>query len=180
MGRKSQAVKAGLAAGVVFGLLIGLLHLGTIEACSSAQISYIQQNLTPGSNETASQIFYSFDVVYYPMVNGVTAMIIGVLLSIGFGVLYFRIPGSGSKRKGEFWAIPSFLVAYFVGPAYIPYLCTPFYIPYLATIAAVPATFAYGYLLGVFYDAFGRLAEEQQAELEAQKRKSENSSQKLT
>jgi hypothetical protein len=171
MGSKSQAAKGGLAAGLIFGFIIGLLHLGTLAGCSSAQLSYITHQLQlTDSNATASSV-YSFDLVYYPMVNGLFAFILAVILSVGFGAFYLKIPGRTSKQKGEVWAIPVFIVAVIAGPAYVPYQCSPFFLPYLATIAAIPATIVFGYLLGVFYDAFGRLAVEQREELEAAKRK---------
>jgi hypothetical protein len=171
MGSKSQAAKGGLAAGLVFGLMIGLLHLGTLAGCSSAQLGYINhQLLVTGQNATANAI-YSFDLVYYPMVNGLFAFVLAVILAVGYGALYLRIPGKDSKRKGEVWALPVFVVALVAGPAYIPYECDPSFIPYIATFAAIPATVIFGYLLGVFYDAFGRLAIEQREELEAAKKK---------
>jgi hypothetical protein len=171
MGRLSQAAKGGLAAGLIFGFLIGILHLGTLAACSSAQLGYINNRLAAlGSNQSASTIF-SFDLVYYPMVNGLTGFVLAEILAVGFGALYLKLPGRDSKKKGEVWAIPVYVVALIVGPAYIPYQCSPTFIPYLATLACFPAAVAFGYLLGVFYDAFGRLAIEQKEELEAARKK---------
>ncbi len=172
LGRLSQAAKGGLAAGLIFGFLIGILHLGTLAACSSSQLGYIHNRLaTLGeTNQSASTIF-SFDLVYYPMVNGLTGFVLAEILAVGFGALYLKLPGRDSKRKGEVWAIPVYVVALIVGPAYIPYQCSPVFIPYLATIACFPAAVVFGYLLGVFYDAFGRLAVEQKEELEAARKK---------
>jgi hypothetical protein len=172
MGRLSQAAKAGLAAGLIFGAIIGVIHLTTLAVCSSAQLNYITGKLQAEhiTNQTASGVF-GFDLVYYPMVNGLTGFILGEILAVGYGAAYLLLPGSNSKRKGELYAVPVFIVTVVVGPAYVAYTCSPFFIPYIATAAAFPASIAFGYLLGVFYDAFGRLAIEQREEIEAAKRK---------
>ena len=160
----SQGLKAGLAAGVIYGAMIGLLHLGTLEACSTAQISYISQQLiklnTP-ANVTASSQFAT-DVIYFPMVYGIWAMIYGVFYGALFAVLYLKLPGSNSKKKAMVLGIPVFLVGIFAGPAvFFVYQCGSSFFPILSQLAAIPASFAFGYVLGVFYDSFGRLASEE-------------------
>ncbi|HXQ92463.1 MAG TPA: hypothetical protein VN739_05605 [Nitrososphaerales archaeon] len=160
----SQGLKAGLAAGVVYGAMVGLLHLGTLEACSSSQISYIAQQLiklNAPTNVTASDQFAT-DVIYFPMVYGLWALIYGVFYGAFFSVLYLKLPGSNSKKKAMVLGIPVFLIGIFAGPAvFFVYQCGPSFIPLISQLAALPVSFAFGYVLGLFYDSFGRLAEEE-------------------
>ena len=143
---------------------MGLLHLGILEACSSSQISYISQQLIKSNapaNVTASDQFAT-DVLYFPMVYGLWALIYGVFYGALFSVLYFKLPGSSSKKKAMTLGIPVFLVGIFAGPAvFFVYQCNPSYIPLISQIAALPVSFAFGYVLGLFYDSFGRLAKEE-------------------
>jgi len=164
-------VKAGLAAGVIYGAMVGLLHLGTLEACSSAQIAYIAQQLihqNPPSNESASQMF-STDVLYFPMVYGIWGLIYGVLYGAVFAAIYYRLPGSNSKKKGMVLGIPVFLIGVFAGPAFFLYACSPSFLPLISLVLGLPASFFFGYVLGMFYDSFGRLAMEQRQERESEK-----------
>ncbi len=147
----------------MYGGLVGLLHLGTLEACSAAQISYIshvllQQN--PPTNETASSMFGT-DVLYFPMVYGIWGLIYGVLYGVVFSVIYFKLPGSTSRKKGMVLGIPVFFIGVFAGPAYVLYQCSPSFLPTISLGLGLPISFLYGYFLGLFYDSFGRLALEQ-------------------
>lgn len=159
----SQGLKAGLAAGVIYGGMVGLLHLGTLEACSSVQISYIQHELltqNAPSNETAAGMFET-DLLYFPMVYGIWGLIYGVIFGIIFAALYLRLPGSSSKKKAMSLAIPVFLIGVFAGPAYVYYQCSPSFLPLISLGLGLPASFIFGYFLGLFYDSFGRLAAEE-------------------
>ena len=167
----SQGLKAGLAAGVIYGVLIGLLHLGTLEACSSSQLSYISQQLAlhPVANVTATDLFAT-DIIYYPMVYGIWSLIYGVIFGAIFAGLYLRLPGINSKRKGMVLAIPVFFIGVIAGPASFFYACNPSFIPYISFSLGLPVSFAFGYVLGIFYDSFGRLAKEQQEKDDRSKR----------
>jgi len=150
---------------------VGLLHLGTLEACSATQISYISQHLlsqNPPSNASASSMF-STDVLYFPMVYGIWGLIYGVIYGAVFAALYFKLPGSGSKRKGMSLGIPVFLIGVFAGPAFFLYNCSPSYLPWISIGLGLPASFLFGYVLGLFYDSFGRLALEEKTETEKMK-----------
>jgi hypothetical protein len=164
----SLGLKAGLAAGVIYGAMVGLLHLGTLEACSATQISFIAhqlQNQNPPSNASATSLF-STDVIYFPMIYGLWSLVYGVVYGLVFAVLYFKLPGINSKKKGMVLGIPVFLIGAFLGPAAFNYACSPSFVPYIALAAGLPASFAFGYVLGLFYDSFGRLAlEEKQSEV---------------
>ena len=167
----SQGLKAGLAAGVVYGAMVGLLHLGTLEACSSTQISIIAKELlqqNPPSNASASGMF-STDVLYFPMVYGIWGLIYGVIYGAVFAAIYLRLPGSNSKRKGMTLGVPVFLIGLVAGPAYFYYTCSPSYLPLISIGLGLPASFLFGYVLGLFYDSFGRLAIEERNERNKEK-----------
>lgn len=164
-------MKAGLAAGVIYGGMVGLLHLGTLEACSSTQIAYISQQLlrqNPPSNQSAASMFTT-DVLYFPMVYGIWGLIYGVIYGAVFALIYFKLPGSTSKKKGMALGVPVFLIGVFAGPAFVLYDCSPSFIPWISIGLGLPASFVFGYVLGMFYDSFGRLAAEQKMEREKEK-----------
>ena len=171
----SQGLKAGLAAGVVYGGMVALLHIGTLEACSATQITYIQQQLQQlgaPTNETASQMF-STDVLYFPMIYGIWGLVYGVVYGAVYAAIYSKLPGSNSKLKGMSLGIPVFLIGVFAGPMdYLAYHCSPTFVPVISLALGVPASFLFGYVLGVFYDSFGRLALEQKQEEEKERRTS--------
>jgi hypothetical protein len=170
----SQGLKAGLAAGVVYGAMVGLLHLGTLEACSSTQISFISQELlklNAPTNETASGMFAT-DVLYFPMIYGLWGLIYGVLYGAFFAKFYDHLPGGTSKTKGMVLGVPVFFIGLFAGPASLYVInCSPAFIPYLSQALSLPASIGFGYILGMFYDSFGRLAIEQKEEREKEKAK---------
>ena len=175
MGIASQGLKAGLAAGVIYGLLVGLLHLSTLELCSQNQVQFIATQLLkqpPGGNVTAQDLFAT-DLVYFPMIFGIVALIYGVVYGVIFSFLYGRIPGSSSKRKGMVFALPVFVIGIFAGPAAFSYDCSPSFVPLLSLAAGLPVSLAFGYVLGVFFDSFGRLAQEQREEEERRRAQAE-------
>jgi hypothetical protein len=162
MGSFSQGLKAGLAAGAIYAAIIGLLHLTTLLGCSSAQISFIASKIPATSNASASEIFYGTDIVYYPMVYGVSTLIIGVIFGAVFGFSYSRLPGSSSRTKGLGLGIAVFFIVAFVGPGFLlTYSCGGSLFPYLTFGLSVPSALVFGYLLGSFYDSFGRLEREE-------------------
>jgi hypothetical protein len=162
----SQGLKAGLAAGVIYGLMVGMLHFGVLEACRTTQLQYIAtQIVRQNINATASDLFAT-DLVYYPMIYGLWSLVYGVIYGAAFALIYLRLPGSSSKRKGVILSIPVFFIGLFAGPAFFGYQCAPDYFPYVFQVAGFPVAVAFGYILGVFYDSFGRLAKEQREEAE--------------
>lgn len=167
----SQGLKAGLAAGVVYGLMVGLLHFGALEACRTSQLQYIANQIANQNlNATASDLFAT-DVVYYPMIYGLWSLVYGVVFGVVFALAYLKIPGRDSRRKGFVLAIPVFFIGLFIGPAFFGYQCTPSYLPYLFQAGGLPVSFIFGFVLGTFYDSFGRLAVEQRNEVERSRSK---------
>ena len=166
----SQGLKAGLAAGVVYALMVGMLHFGALEACKTTQLQYIATQIAKQNiNATADDLFAT-DAIYYPMIYGLWSLVYGVIYGAVFALIYLRLPGGSSKRKGMILSIPVFIIGLFAGPAFFGYQCVPSYIPYIFQVAGFPVAIAFGYILGVFYDSFGRLAVEQKEEAEDAKK----------
>ena len=161
----SQGLKAGLAAGVVYGLMIGILHVSFQAACSTDQLAYITQQIATRNlqNVTAQEI-YSTDLIMLPIYWGLGALILGVLYGVTFGLLYTAIPGISSQKKGIFLGIAVFAIGFLMGLPGYGIACTPDFMSFLPLLLSVPISLAFGYLLGVFYDSFGRLAKEQREE----------------
>ncbi len=161
----SQGLKAGLAAGVIYGLMVGMLHFGTLEACRTTQLQFIQNRIAsqnPPTNATASELFAT-DVIYYPMIYAIWGLVYGVIYGAIFAYLYSRIPGRNSRSKGVLLSVPVFLIGLFAGPAFFGYQCSPTYLPYFFLVAGLPVSVAFGYVLVVFFDSFVRVALEQGA-----------------
>jgi hypothetical protein len=172
----SLGLKAGLAAGVIYGAMVGLLHLGTLEACSATQLSFIESELLkqiPPTNATAADLFAT-DIIYYPMIYGLWSLVYGVIYGAVFAAIYLKLPGSNSKRKGMMLAPAVFVIGAFLGPAAFNYSCSPAFVPYVALSAGLPVAIVFGYVLGLFYDSFGRLSIEEK-ENEVKRRASQSS-----
>jgi len=168
----SQGLKAGLAGGVVYGLLVGLIHLGILEVCAPSQLQFIEQHisqLSTPTNSTAEQLF-STDLVYFPMINGIWALVYGVLFGAVFAFVYTKLPGTNSKRKGMTLGVVVIFIGLFIGPASYSYTCPSNYFPIIADTAGLASGILFGFVLGVFYDSFGRL----HAEQEDEKKKKQN------
>lgn len=171
MAKISQGLKAGLAAGVIYGAMIGMLHFGILDACSAAQIQFISSELLKQPvpvNATASDLFAT-DLIYFPMFTGLTTLVFGVICGAVFAYFYRRLPGSNSKKKAMVLVIPEYIVLNLLigitfGPAFFLYQCNPGYLPVVPSILGVGAALVFGYILGVFFDSFGRLKQEEEAE----------------
>ena len=151
--------------------MIGMLHFGILEACSATQIQFITSELLKqpaAANSTATDLFAT-DLIYYPMFTGLTTLVFGVICGAVFAYFYNRLLGSNSKKKAMVLVIPEYIVLNFMvgftfGPAFFLYQCSPNYLPIVPSILGVGASFVFGYILGIFFDSFGRLKQEQDAE----------------
>lgn len=184
MGSLTKGIKAGLAAGVVYALLIGLLHTGFLSLCSSYQISFIQTqiaNINPTTMITtnsstittttaipSAQDIFNTDLVVLSLDWAVGALIAGVLYGAVFGILWERIPGATSRRKGLFLSAFVFLLGIVFGLSGWELGCSPDYYHFFPVAASIPISAAYGYLLGLLYDSFGEV-EIEEAEIAKQK-----------
>lgn len=162
----SQGLKAGLAAGVVYGFMVGMLHFGALQACRTTQLQYIATQIAKQNINATADSLFATDTIYYPMIYGLWSLVYGVIYGASFAWIYLKLPGSSSKRKGMLLGIPVFFIGLFAGPAFFGYQCVPSYIPYVFQITGLPVAIIFGFILGVFYDSFGRLVIEQKEEAE--------------
>ena len=100
---------------------------------------------------------------------GIWSLIYGVIFGAIFAVIYLKLPGLNSKKKGMVLGFPVFFVGVIAGPASFFYECNPSFIPDISFALGVPVSFAFGYVLGIFYDSFGRLAQEQRKKTTSRK-----------
>ncbi len=170
MGSLSKGLKAGLAAGVVYAVMIGLLHTGFFEVCSSYQMSFIQTQLanmnttsviTTGTQTLVSTItlpsasdVFNTDLVVFSLDWAIGALILGLVYGGVYGVAYERLIGLTSKQKGLFMSIPVFLLGIVLGLSGWEIGCSPDYLHVIPVIASLPISISYGYLLGMLYDSF--------------------------
>lgn len=155
----SQALKAGLAAGVIYGLLVGCSHFTFQAACSTDQINGIAHKILVENlqNVTAQQI-YSTQLVVLPIYWGLGALILGVIFGIVFSFLYRFLPGSNSPSKGLSFSLIVFALGFLLGLPGYGISCTPEIISFMPLVLSLPISLVFGYVLGVFYDRFGQLA----------------------
>lgn len=155
----SQGLKAGLASGVIYGLLVGSSHFTFQAACSRDQINGIAQKILVENlqNVTAKQI-YSTQLVVIPIYWGLGALILGVVFGIVFSLLYRVLPGSSSPSKGLAFSLVVFALGFLLGLPGYGIACTPQILSLLPLILSLPISLVFGYVLGVFYGNFGRLA----------------------
>ncbi len=102
------------------------------------------------------------------MIYGVFAFVIAVVFGVIFAFAYRRLPGIRSPTKGVTIGAFLFVFVALAGPGYFTdYSCSagplPF-TPYATFILSVPVALFFGYLLGSFYDSFGRLEVEETEE----------------
>ncbi|MGI0078407.1 MAG: hypothetical protein ACRECH_02175 [Nitrososphaerales archaeon] len=178
MGSISKGIKAGLAAGVVYAALIGLLHTGFLTICAPYQIAYIQSQ-TAGLNPTtvittslttitttvtfpSAQDIFNTDLVVFSLDWAVGALVAGVIYGAIFGAFYERLPGSTSKKKGLYLSIFVFILGIVLGLSGWELGCSPDYYHAIPVLASVPISAAFGYLLGMLYDSFGAVEREEQ------------------
>ena len=194
MGSLSKGIKAGLAAGVIYAVLIGLLHTAFLSVCNSYQIAFIQTqiaNLNPTTVITAgtttittttsfpsAQELFSTDLVVLSLDWAVGALVAGVIYGCIFGAIYDRLPGSTSKKKGLFLSVFVFIFGIIFGLSGWEIGCSPDYFHLIPVLASIPISGAFGYLLGMLYDSFGvvereerEIAKEKEKEREAEKKK---------
>ena len=167
----SQGLKAGLASGVIYGLLVGSSHFSFQAACSRDQINGIAQKILVENlqNVTAKQI-YSTQLVVIPIYWGLGALILGVVFGIAFSFLYQVLPGSNSPRKGLAFSLVVFVLGFLLGLPGYGIACSPEMLSLLPLILSLPISLVFGYVLGVFYDNFGRFATEHRKESESSKK----------
>ncbi|GEM_PF-1546327 len=174
----SLGLKAGLASGVIYGALIGFLHAGLLEACSSTQLSFINQNLIASpirsrmisyyTSESASDVFGS-DLLHFPIYWAIGALIAGVAYGVVFSAIYPKLPGFSSRTKGMWMGVIVYVVGTFLGLSGLEVTCSPSVFSILGMLGSLPISIADGYFLGMFYDSFGALSKEERAELLEQK-----------
>ena len=194
MGSLSKGIKAGLAAGVVYAVLIGLLHTSFLEICSPFQIAHIQQVIATMNSTTvitngtsvvttttsfpSAQDIFGTDLVVFSLDWAVGALAAGVIYGAVFGLMYERLPGSTSKRKGLYLSIFVFILGIVLGLSGWELGCSPDYYHVVPVIASAPISAAFGYLLGMLYDSFGaveqedrEMAKQKEAERDAERKK---------
>jgi hypothetical protein len=173
----ARGLKAGLAAGVVYAVMIGLLHTGFFELCSSYQLPYIQSQLanlntttiiTTGTKiltttitlPSAAEIFNT-DLIVFSLDWAIGALVLGVIYGVGYAFTYEKIPGLTSRRKGILFGIPVFVLGIILGVSGWEVGCSPDYYHVIPIIASFPASLAFGFLLGMFYDGFSAVEKEE-------------------
>ena len=154
-----------MAAGVVYGLLIGAIHFSYLEICSSTQLSYIAQRIAELHLSGSATDYFSTQLVVFPIYFGLGALVLGVIYGAFYSLVYTKLPGSNSLTKGVSLGVLVFVLGYILDISGYEIGCAPSFIPYTALALSLPISIAYGYLLGIFYDSFGRYELERKKEV---------------
>ena len=121
----NRGLKAGLAGGILIGILMALFFFFNL----------------PTDINPYGKIFYLLSLLLTAAFYG----IIGLLAGMVFAVLYEKIPVKGSLLKGAVFSVPFVLVLILVFP--------PIFTFY--SIITTMLVIVWGSMLGFFYDKFG-------------------------
>jgi|SRR3984957_18367504 len=153
MGSASNGAKAGVVAGVAYGILLSIVSYFTLLSIKSSVISVLSQNLPPSSPFTPEQLF-GIALLLTPVIVAVGGVIGGLILGAIYGKLIEKIPGRSPVMKGIiFGAVLWLLVSVLGGYGNIQY-GLEYYLVQVGT--GLAGALLFGVLLGYFYGRFTR------------------------
>ena len=153
MGSASNGAKAGVVAGVAYGILLSIVSYFTLLSIKDSVISVLSQDLPPSSPFTPEQLF-GIALLLAPVIAAVVGVIGGLILGAIYGKLIEKIPGKSPVMKGIiFGAVLWLLVSVLGGYSNIQY-GLEYYLVQVGT--GLAGALLFGVLLGYFYGRFMR------------------------
>jgi hypothetical protein len=154
MGSAGNGAKAGLVAGIAYGVVLGIVSYFTLISIKSTVIADITKSMPSNTSFTPDQIF-SIALLIAPVVVVIFGIIGGLVLGAIYGKLVERIPGGSPLIKGiMFGAVLWLLVSVLLGLGNIGEYGLEYYLANLAT--GLVGALIFGVLLGYFYGRFMR------------------------
>ena len=154
MGSASNGAKAGVVAGVAYGILLSIVSYFTLLSIKSSVISVLSQNLPPSSPFTPEQLF-GIALLLTPVIVAVGGVIGGLILGAIYGKLIEKIPGRSPVMKGIIFGAVLWLLVSVLGGGYSNLRYGLEY--YLVQVGTgLAGALLFGVLLGYFYGRFMR------------------------
>ncbi|MBN2042650.1 MAG: hypothetical protein JW754_02490 [Candidatus Aenigmarchaeota archaeon] len=157
---KVRVAKAGAVAGVIYGFLTAIAGIVYMVMMKEEVITTIRTALSAYGNLpiTAEDLYPMSLAGAIPggLING---LIVGIILAFVFAIIYNELIGKNSMIKGVCFSV-LILIGIGIGEMAAPgisaglILLNSRFLPSLAL--GVIFFLAYGYLLGMFYDRFGK------------------------
>ena len=152
MGNAGNGAKAGLVAGIAYGLVLGIISYFTLLSIKSTVLADIAKSLPSSTSFTPDQIF-DIAVVIAPVVVVIVGIIGGLILGAIYGKLLERIPGGSPIRKGVMFGLVLWLLAsVLLGLGNLSRYGAEYYLSNVVT--GLVGALLFGVLLGYFYARF--------------------------
>jgi hypothetical protein len=153
LGNTVDGVKAGLVAGILYGIVLAILSYFTVLSEKSTIIAAITKNMPANTSFTPEQL-YGIALIAAPVVATIGGIIGGLIIGAVYGRLFERIPGGSSTIKGILVGIILWLLISVIGGAgNLQYGIGS----YLSGIGVgLISALLFGFLLGYFYGRFSR------------------------
>jgi hypothetical protein len=151
LGNAVRGVKAGVIAGVVYGIALAVLSYITVISQKNTIITDISNKLPADSPFTAQEL-YSIVVFSAPLIAAVGGVVGGVIVGALYGRFFEKLPGGRPIVKGIVVAIFLwFVIGVLLGLGNLQYGV----VTYLSGVGLdLLGALLFGYLLGYFYGRF--------------------------
>ncbi len=156
----SLVFKTGLASGVIHGILQGVISLLTFVIYREQIIETIRNSIPSNVNIpfTVEQLA-DMGMMFAIPGSIIGGMIAGVIVCFIFSFMYHELLGKNSKVKGIFLCA-LLLVGVIFGEFVYPGVVGGIFLLNTRYLLLLPASFAFflvfGYVMGMFYDKFGK------------------------
>jgi len=153
MGSASNGAKAGVVAGIAYGILLSIVSYFTLISIKSTVIADISQNLPPSSPFTPEQLF-GIALLLTPVIVVVVGVLGGLILGAIYGKLTEKIPGRSPLIKGIIFGVVLWLLVSVLGGYNNIGYGLQYYLVQIGT--GLVGALLFGVLLGYFYGRFTR------------------------
>jgi uncharacterized protein DUF6789 len=154
VGSAGNGAKAGVVAGIAYGIILAIVSYFTLISIKSSVISAISRSLPSNTPFTPEELF-GIALLLTPVIVVIVGVIGGVILGAIYGKLIERIPGGSPVIKGIiFGAILWVLVSVLGGLGNLSQYGVEYYLVQIG--AGLAGALLFGVLLGYFYGRFMR------------------------
>ncbi|MHB1470312.1 MAG: DUF6789 family protein [Thermoplasmataceae archaeon] len=153
MGRGSTGAKAGVVAGIAYGILGAIFTLVILIVDKSAIIAALDAYASTLSSlglKTSGSALYSTELLTAPVGAVIEGIVGGIILGAIFGLAVHKIPGRNDKVKGMvFGFILWFIFTVLMGLFSRTEFGNTYYL--LTVLTGLVSVVVYGYILGALF-----------------------------
>jgi F0F1-type ATP synthase assembly protein I len=151
MGNATDGAKAGVVAGIPYGIIEAIVAYFALLSMKSTVISTIGSKLPPNTTLTANQVF-GIALLVAPVAAVIAGVVVGLILGAIYGWLFDRIPGGKPVIKGLIFGVVFWLLVSVVGGVGNLQEGTVYYLT--SAGSGLLTALLFGVLLGYFYGRF--------------------------